>query len=121
MFAQLIQLVLFAAVYGAACYGIMKVFEKVSRDIPKWAAFVPFYNLYILGTQVAKKEPKWCLIVLIPIAGMVLLSIEVAKKFGKDTGFAVGMGLLPFVFYPMLGLSDARYQSGETLRLKRVA
>lgn len=121
MFAQLIQLAVFAATYGAACYGIRKVFEKVRRDIPPWAAFVPFYNLYVLGTQVAKKEPKWCLIVLIPIAGVILLSIEVAKKFGKDTGFAVGMGLVPFVFYPMLGLSDARYLSGESPRLKRVA
>ena len=106
-----IQMALFAAIYGAACYGIMKVFEKVDRTIPNWAAYVPFYNLYLLGTKVAGKEPKWCLIVLIPIAGPILLSIEVAKKFGKDTPFAVGMGLLPFVFYPMLGMSDARYAS----------
>jgi hypothetical protein len=30
--------------------------------------------------------------------------------FGKGPGFAVGMILLPFIFYPMLGFGDARYQ-----------
>jgi len=108
--SMLIQLVVFAAIYGATCYGIMKVFEKVDRTIPNWAAFVPFYNLYLLVTVVAKKEPVWVLIALIPIAGFVLISLEVGKKFGKETGFAVGMGLLPFVFYPLLGTSDARYE-----------
>ena len=117
MLMMLIQLALFAAMYGAACYGIMKVFEKVDKTIPNWAAYVPFYNLYLLGTKVAGKEPVWCLIVLIPIAGPILLSIEVAKKFCKETGFAVGMGLLPFVFYPMLGMSDARYEGGRKARI----
>ena len=113
MLPMLIQFVLFAAIYGATCYGIMKVFEKTDRTIPNWAAFVPFYNLYLLVTVVAKKEPIWFLIALIPIAGFVLISLEIGKKFGKETGFAVGMGLLPFVFYPMLGRSDARYEASR--------
>ena len=120
MIAQLIQLALFAGFYGATCYGIMKVFEKVDGTIPKWAAFVPFYNVFLLGTKVAGWEPVKCLLVLIPIAGFVLLSLEVGKKFGKETGFAIGMGLLPFVFYPMLGLSDVRYRS-DAAKFKRVA
>ena len=111
MLTMLIQLVVFAAIYGATCYGIMKVFEKADPTIPNWAAFVPLYNLFLLGTKVAGKEPVWCLIALIPIAGPILLSIEVAKKVGKDTGFALGMGLVPFVFYPMLGMSDASYRA----------
>jgi uncharacterized protein DUF5684 len=111
MLMTLIQLALFAAIYGATCYGFMKVFEKVDRSIPNWAAFVPFYNLYLLVTKVAGKEPVWCLIALIPIAGMILISLEVAKKFDKPTEFGIGMGLLPFVFYPMLGTSEARYET----------
>ena len=111
MLMSLIQLVLFAAIYGATCYGLMKVFAKVDSTIPNWAAFVPFYNLYLLVTRVAQKEPVWCLIALIPIVGMVLISIEVARKFDKDQNYGIGMGLLPFVFYPMLGTSDARYES----------
>lgn len=120
MVPMLIQFALFAAIYGATGYGIMKVFAKVDPTIPNWAAFVPFYNLYLLGTKVAGKEPVWCLIALIPIVGGILFSIEVAKKFGKDTPFAVGMGLLPFVFYPLLGTSDARYR-GEPVAARRAA
>ena len=48
------------------------------------------------------------------------MSIEVAKKFGKETPFAVGMGLLPFVFYPMLGMSYAQYEDGRKAK-SRVA
>ena len=110
MLMTLIQLALFAAIYGATGYGLMLVFAKVDRSIPNWAAFVPFYNLYLLVTKVAQKEPVWCLIALIPIVGMVLISLEVAKKFDKDQNFGIGMGLLPFVFYPMLGMSDAQYE-----------
>jgi hypothetical protein len=117
---MMIQLALFAAIYGATCYGIMKVFEKADSTIPNWAAFVPFYNLYLLVTKVARKEPVWVLIALIPVAGMILVSLEVAKKFGKETDFAIGMGLLPFVFYPMLGTSDAEYER-EPVRAKRAA
>ena len=111
MLSTLLQLALFAAIYGATCYGLMLVFAKVDSSIPNWAAFVPFYNLYLLVTKVARKEPVWCLIALIPIVGMVLISLEVAKKFDKDQNFGIGMGLLPFVFYPMLGMSQARYES----------
>jgi hypothetical protein len=110
MLMMMIQLALFAAIYGATGYGLMKVFEKVDAGIPNWAAFVPFYNLYLLVTKVARKEPVWCAIALIPVVGMVLISLEVAKKFDKDQNFGIGMGLLPFVFYPMLGMSDAQYE-----------
>jgi hypothetical protein len=121
MLVLLIQLVLFTVCYGATCYGIMKVFEKVDDAIPSWAAFVPVYNVFVLGTQVARWEPVRCLLVLVPVVGMILLSLDVAKKFGKETGFALGLGLLPFVFYPLLGTSDAQYRSGSVAKFDRVA
>ena len=47
-----------------------------------------------------------------PIVGLVfnvMVILAVAKNFGKSSGFAVGMILLPFVFFPMLAFSDAQY------------
>jgi hypothetical protein len=120
MFAMLFQFALYAAFYVATCYGLMKVFEKVDGTIPKWAAFVPFYNAFLLGTKVAGWEPVKCLLILIPIVGAILLALDVAKKFGKETGFAIGMGLLPFVFYPLLGMGDAQFRSEKDATLKRV-
>jgi hypothetical protein len=32
-----------------------------------------------------------------------------SKSFGKSEGFTVGLILLPFIFYPILGLGDAQY------------
>jgi hypothetical protein len=33
-----------------------------------------------------------------------------SKSFGKDEGFTVGLCLLGFVFYPILGFGKAEYQ-----------
>ena len=37
------------------------------------------------------------------------ISNELSKAFGKDTGFTVGLILLPFIFYPILGYGSAEY------------
>ena len=86
-----------------------KVFQKAGH--PGWASLVPIYNMYIL-TKIGKKPGIWVLFMLIPLVNLViliLLSIEVARQFGKGTGFGVGLALLGFVFWPILGFGEARY------------
>ncbi len=39
----------------------------------------------------------------------VMLSFSLAKSFGKDTGFGVGLMLLRIVFYPILGFGKSEY------------
>jgi hypothetical protein len=90
--------------------GMWKVYAKAGQ--PGWAAIVPFYNLWIL-IKVAGKPGWWFLLFLIPFANIVaifMISAAVARNFGKSTGFGVGLALLGFIFYPMLGFGDARYQ-----------
>lgn len=92
--------------------GMWKVFEKAGK--PGWAAIVPIYNLVVL-LEIVRKPLWWIVLLLIPcvnFVGVILLSVEVARVFGKGIGFAVGLIVLPFVFYPMLGFGDARYQPG---------
>jgi hypothetical protein len=59
-------------------------------------------------------RPGWWVILLyIPIVNIVvliILSIDLAKAFGKGTGFGIGLWLLHFIFYPILGFGSARYQ-----------
>ncbi len=88
--------------------GMWKVFEKAGK--PGWAALVPIYN-YIVLDEIANRPMWWVAIWFFcgPIA-MIVITLDIAAAFGKSTGFAVGMILLPFVFWPMLGFSDARYQ-----------
>ena len=91
--------------------GFWKVFEKAGR--PGWEAIVPVYNLYILTIEIAKKDiVTFLLAIFIFPVGYVLIGLEVARRFGKEQGFGIGLGLLPFIFYPILGFSkDAVYDS----------
>lgn len=95
----------------AAIAGMWKVFEKAGQ--PGWAAIVPIYNLFVL-LQIVNKPTWWIVLLLLPLINIVILiivTIALAEKFGKGGGYAVGMVFLPFVFYPMLGFGDERFQS----------
>jgi hypothetical protein len=88
---------------------IWKVFVKAGQ--PGWAALIPIYNLYVL-LKVAGKPGWWLILMLIPLVNIVigiLALVAVAERFGKGGGFAVGLLLLPIVFYPILGFGSAQY------------
>lgn len=104
---MLCMLVYLALIVGVIA-GFWKVFEKAGK--PGWAAIVPVYNIIVL-LEITGKPIWWVLLFFIcsPIMGIVV-GIEVAKSFGKDALYGIGLGLLPFVFYPLLGFSDAKYQ-----------
>jgi hypothetical protein len=102
--------IIWLAIIVLVIAGFWKVFVKAGH--PGWAAIIPIYNLYIL-TKIAGRPWWWMLLFLVPIVSIVIaiiLSIDVAKAFGKGTGFGVGLALLGFVFYPMLGFGDATYK-----------
>ncbi len=46
------------------------------------------------------------------VVSAVLVCIELAKKFGKERGYGVGLALLPPVFFPMLGFGTDRFANG---------
>ena len=91
---------------------IWKVFSKAGQ--PGWAAIIPIFNFYIM-CKVAGRPGWWLLLMLIPFVNIVIaiiLNVDIAKRFGKGVGFAVGMILLPFIFWPILGFGSAQYQGG---------
>lgn len=93
---------------------LWKVFTKAGQ--PGWAALIPFYNTWILVTEICKKEPLWFILSLIPIANIVaswVISQELAKKFGKSEAFGIGIFFLAPVFLAILAFGDARYQGGR--------
>jgi uncharacterized membrane protein YoaK (UPF0700 family) len=59
-------------------------------------------------------RPGWYLILmLIPLVNIavgVLITVDIARNFGKGIGFALGLLFLGFIFDPILGFGDARYQ-----------
>lgn len=90
--------------------GVWKIFTKANQ--PGWAAIIPIYNVYIMIKIVGR--PWWfLLLLLIPLVNIVVaivLSIDLAKSFGKGAGFGLGLALLGVVFYPILGFGDATYK-----------
>lgn len=105
-----VVLILYFALVILYVAGMWKTFLKAGQ--PGWAAIVPFYNLWIM-IKIAGRPGWWFLLFLIPFVNIVavfVVAIDVAKNFGKSTGFGVGLALLGFIFYPILGFGDARYQ-----------
>jgi hypothetical protein len=86
-----------------------KLFEKAGK--PGWAGIVPIYNLVVL-LEIVGRPIWWIVLFFIPCVSIIVaivLCVDVAKSYGKDTLFAIGLFLLPIVFYPILAFGSARY------------
>ena len=109
MLAVLLLLWLAFAVLVIA--GMWNVYTKAGQ--PGWGVLIPIYNFYLL-TKIAGRPGWWVLLMLIPFVNFVisvLISIDIAKKFGKGTGFGIGLLLLGCIFYPILGFGEATYEA----------
>ena len=88
---------------------LWKVFAKAGE--PGWAAIIPIYNLVVL-VKISGKPLWWIVLFFIPCVGIVaaiLVDIALAERFGKGTGFGLGLAFLGFIFFPILAFSDAQY------------
>jgi hypothetical protein len=103
----IIMFLIYAAVIIVIIAGLWKIFVKAGK--PGWAAIVPIYNIIIL-LEIVGRPMWWILIYLIcsPIAA-IIISLDLAKSFGKDIGYGIGLIILPIIFYPMLGFGSATY------------
>ena len=97
------------------------LYKKFGRK--GWEAIIPFYATWIKMVEIAKLNWWWFLIAVLPsillsskkdltiIISLVTLftafqcNYNIAKKFHKDTGFAILMTLFPTILYLMLAFS----------------
>ncbi len=100
------------AIAVAQIVGLWKVFTKAGE--PGWAAIIPYYNYYILSKIAMDKAIIGLLlcVFVFPI-GWIIISVELAKAFGKGMGFAAGLIFLAPIFLLMLGFGDAQYQGPQ--------
>jgi hypothetical protein len=103
----LVEGLICGAVLGMMAAGRWRLFEKAG--LPGWPSVVPIYAWWVT-VKVINKPIGWFFLLLVPVVGVVLVCIELAKAFGKTPGYGVGMALLAPVFFPLLGFSDARYE-----------
>lgn len=86
-----------------------KVFVKAGR--PGWAVLIPIYNTYVF-LKIAGKPGWWLIWFFIPLLNLIfgiIATVAFAQNFGKGTGFAVGLILLPIIFFPILAFGEAQY------------
>lgn len=109
--------ILIASVIGIIqLIAMWKIFTKAGEK--GWKCLIPIYNFVILF-KISGLSP-WLILVflaaiipfigwLAPIAMNAILSYKLAKSFGKDTGWAVGLYFLPSIFYLILAFGKSEY------------
>jgi len=104
-------IMIFSSIIGLiAIISYAKIFKKAGK--PWWASIVPIYNTIVM-IEIAKLPLWYIALFFIPIANIYAIfkiNIEMAKKFGKGTGFGIGMTLLSIIFIPLLAFSDNKYE-----------
>lgn len=111
-----------------------------------WKALIPIYNNYMLYKISWKKKFFWLSLLMAVIGGVcnacipylpqygfylalgydvfilismifdIVMTVKLAKAFRKGGGFAVGMILLPVIFYPILGFGKAKFRRRKRRR-----
>lgn len=102
--------IIYLAVIVAVIAGGWKMFQKAGQ--PGWAVIVPIYNT-IKMLQIAGRPVWWLLLMFVPLVNLVvgvIVALDIAKAFGKGTGFGLGLLFLSVIFVPILGFGDAQYQ-----------
>jgi hypothetical protein len=88
---------------------LSKVFIKAGE--PGIWALIPVFNFLIL-LEITGISKWYFLLLLIPVVNIVFViwfNNQLSKSFGKSVEFTVGLVLLPFIFYPILGFGDSKY------------
>jgi uncharacterized membrane protein YhaH (DUF805 family) len=87
-----------------------KVFTKAGKA--GWLVLIPIVNIYQL-LKIAGRPGWWLILFIIPLVNLIisiLVSMDIAKSFGKGAGFGLGLAFLSPIFYPILGFGSATYK-----------
>jgi len=82
------------------------IFNKAGQA--GWKALIPLFNILVF-TKIAGKPIWWIAIYIFLPLGHIISALDVSKLFGKKIIFAVGLILLPPIFYPVLAFGKAQY------------
>ncbi|MEO5632435.1 DUF5684 domain-containing protein [Gaiella sp.] len=102
--------IIYLAFIIAVIAGWWMMFEKAGEA--GWKSIIPIYNIVIL-LKIVGREWWWVLLMLIPFVGFIIwiiVAIDLAKVFGRGTGFAIGLIFLTPIFALILGFGSDTYK-----------
>ncbi len=88
-----------------------KIFEKAGK--PMWIGWVPIYNIVTL-LEIIGRPIWWIVLFFVPLVSLVVaivVAIDLAKAFGKDVLYGIGLVVpcVNLVLILMLAFGDASY------------
>ena len=93
--------------------GRWKVFVKAGK--PGWHAIIPFLNTYDLY-EIGGQKGIYFLFAFIPFVGTLISKVftflayyNITRAFNKSKWHLVGLTILPFIFYLVLGFSNDQF------------
>ena len=102
--------IIYLAIIVAVIAGWWKIFTKAGEA--GWKSIIPIYN-FIVILKIVGRDWWWVILMLIPIVNFIMLiivSLDLAKSFGRGTGFGIGLAFLSFIFAPILGFGSDTYK-----------
>ena len=102
--------IIYLAIIVAVIAGWWQIFTKAGEA--GWKAIIPIYNIIVL-LKIVGRETWWVILLLIPIVNFVvwiIVGVDLAKSFGRGTGFGIGLAFLGFIFAPILGFGSDTYR-----------
>ena len=101
--------IFYLAIYVILAAALWRIFTKAGEE--GWKAIIPIYSFIVL-LKIVGRPWWWILLLLVPILNIVIyvmVTNDLSKSFGKGVGFTVGLILLPYIFYLILGFGGDRY------------
>ncbi len=111
-----VYMVILIAIVVIQIVAMWKLYTKAGEK--GWKSIIPIYN-YVILFKISGLSP-WLLLIflvtIIPFVGwiadvalMAVLAYKLAKSFGKDGAWAVGLYFLPSIFYMILAFGSSTY------------
>ena len=103
------MLVLMGAVYLFFLVATWKLYSKAGR--PGWASLIPIYTTVVF-CQICGRSGWLTLALMIPgvnIIVSIMLTVDLARVFGRGAGFVLGLIFLSPIFFPILAFGSSRY------------
>lgn len=87
-----------------------KIFTKAGEA--GWKALIPLYGTYIMFKILYGNGWKFllCLVPILNIVLAIMMYVRLGQRFGKSTGFIIGLLFLGPIFELILAFDDSAYQ-----------